>query len=68
MHIIVRTRLYLCRGVSNVSKFTSNSGIEHWKAVKLILRYLNGTASVGLVCGSKNLDPRISHYSYVFSV
>lgn len=35
--------------VSVVSRYMSNPGKEHWQAVKWILRYLKGTADIGLV-------------------
>ncbi|GKB80261.1 hypothetical protein Tco_0947156, partial [Tanacetum coccineum] len=35
--------------VSVVSRYLANSGKNHWEAVKCILKYLWGTANVGLV-------------------
>ena len=37
------TRPDISYAVSQVSKYKSNPGMEHWKAFKRILRYLKGT-------------------------
>ncbi|GJT30559.1 retrovirus-related pol polyprotein from transposon TNT 1-94 [Tanacetum coccineum] len=37
--------------VSIVSRYLANPGKNHWEAVKWILKYLKGTADVGLVYG-----------------
>jgi len=37
--------------VGVVSRFLSNPGIEHWKVVKWILRYLRGTSNLKLCFG-----------------
>ncbi|KAA0067243.1 retrotransposon protein, putative, Ty1-copia sub-class [Cucumis melo var. makuwa] len=41
--------------MSMISRFMSNPGKEHWKAVKWVLRYLKGSASVSL-CYSRDCD------------
>ncbi|GJW27376.1 retrotransposon protein, putative, ty1-copia subclass [Tanacetum coccineum] len=38
--------------VSIVSRYLANPGKNHWEAVKWILKYLRGTANVGLVYGT----------------
>ena len=40
MYAIVCTGPDLAYAVSTVSKFMSNSGKQHWEAVKWVLRYL----------------------------
>ena len=40
------TRPDIAFSVSQVAKFMSNPGMEHWEAVKRILRYLKGTQNV----------------------
>jgi len=40
MYAMVCTRLVITHVVGVVSHFLSNSGLEHWKPVKWILRYL----------------------------
>ncbi|TYK09563.1 Retrovirus-related Pol polyprotein from transposon TNT 1-94 [Cucumis melo var. makuwa] len=48
-------RLDLGYAISMISRFMSNFGKEHWKAVKWVLCYLKGSASVSL-CYSKDCD------------
>lgn len=38
----------ICYAVNKVSRFNQNPGMPHWNAVKRILRYLKGTASMQL--------------------
>ena len=49
MYAMVCTRPDLAYAVSLVSRFMSDPGKQHWEAVKWILRYLRGTAKVGLL-------------------
>ena len=49
MYVMMCTRLDICFAVGLVSRYQSNPGREHWKAVKRILRYLNGTMDYCLV-------------------
>ena len=49
MYVIVCTRPDLAYTVSAVSRFMSNPKKQHWEAVKWVLRYLQGTARLGLV-------------------
>ena len=44
--------------VSVVSKFMSNPGHEHWRAVKWIMRYLKGTMEFGLLYGGLKQEGR----------
>lgn len=44
MYAMMCTRPDICYVVGLVSRFQSNPGLAHWKAVKRILRYLKGTA------------------------
>src|ERR1044072_7681243 len=48
MYAMVCTRPDIAHAVGTVSRFLSNPGREHWNAVKWILRYLCGTASLRL--------------------
>jgi hypothetical protein len=89
---IVGSLLYLATGtrpdisyaVGEVCRFMKNPGMEHWKAVKHILRYLKGTADMGLLYGGPeatlsvvgyadadwagDVDSRRSTAGYVFMV
>ena len=49
MCVMVCTRPNLVYAVSTVSQFMSNSEKQYWEAVKWVLRYLRGTARLGLV-------------------
>nr|GEW92759.1 retrovirus-related Pol polyprotein from transposon TNT 1-94 [Tanacetum cinerariifolium] len=51
MYLMVCTRPDIAYVVSIVSRYLANSGKNHCEAVKWILKYLKGTADVGLVYG-----------------
>ena len=53
MYAMVCTRPDIAYAVSNVSRFLSNPGREHWNAVKWIMRYLKGTSSLNLCFGGE---------------
>ena len=48
MYVMVYTRSDITHTVGVVSKYISNLGTQHWKAVKWILRYLRGTTKYAL--------------------
>ncbi|GJY59135.1 RNA-directed DNA polymerase, eukaryota [Tanacetum coccineum] len=52
MYLMVCTRPDIADAVSVVSKYLANPGKNHWEAVKWILKYLWGSANVGLVYGT----------------
>jgi hypothetical protein len=56
MYTMVCTRPDICYAVGLVSRFQSNPGEMHWKAVKRILRYLKGTADYCLCYQGSNLS------------
>ena len=45
MYAMVCTRPDIAHAVGVVSRYMSHPGIEHWNAVKWILRYLRGTSN-----------------------
>ena len=49
MYLAVCTRPDLAMGVSTLSSFCQNPGMEHWEAAKRLLRYVKGTAGDGLM-------------------
>nr|GEY78966.1 retrovirus-related Pol polyprotein from transposon TNT 1-94 [Tanacetum cinerariifolium] len=51
MYLMVFTRLDISYAVSILSRYLANLGKNYWEAVKWILKYLKGTANVGLVYG-----------------
>ncbi|GKE26381.1 hypothetical protein Tco_1441765 [Tanacetum coccineum] len=51
LYLMVCTRLDIAYVVSIVSRYLANPCKNHWEAAKWILKYLKGTADVGLVYG-----------------
>ncbi|XP_031287627.1 secreted RxLR effector protein 161-like [Pistacia vera] len=64
MYLMVCTRPDLASFVSLVSRFMSNPERLHWSALKWILRYLQGSKSVGIVF-SKNKEEKYCIRGYV---
>jgi len=52
MYAMVCTRPDLAYAVSQVSKYMSKPGRQHWEAVKWIFRYLRGTVGHDIVFGN----------------
>ena len=48
MYASVTVRADIAHAVGSVARYMSNPGVKHWIAAKRILRYLKGTASLGL--------------------
>ena len=61
-YAMVYTRPNLAQAISVVSKFLSNSGRQHWDAVKWIFRYLKGTSDYGIMFSRKQSDPSVVGY------
>ena len=58
------TRPEIAHAVSEVCKYNSNYGVQHWTAVKRILRYLKGTSNMGITLGgNENLEFELIGYS-----
>ena len=53
----------LSTAVSVLSKFMSNPGIEHWKGVKRVLRYVQGTLDNGLIYSANDTSTILTGYS-----
>jgi hypothetical protein len=51
MYAMLCTRPDVSNALSLVSRFQSDPGVEHWTAVKNILKYLNRTKEMFLVYG-----------------
>ena len=62
MHAMVCTRPDLAHVVSQVSKYMSKPGRQHWKAVKWIFRYLRGIVGHGIVFGNQQGDHLVVEY------
>ena len=54
MYDMVCTRPDIAYSVSLVSRFMSNTGKVHWKALEWIMRYIKGSLGNGLVYGGAN--------------
>ena len=55
MYAMVCTRPDIAHVVEVVSRYTENSGKEHWEVVKWLLRYLRGTSSTSLCFGKSKV-------------
>ena len=63
MYSLVCTRPDVAHSVGVVSRFMGNPGREHWRAVKWLLRYMNGTANHGILYGgSENNSCQVSGF------
>ena len=56
MYAILCTRPDIAYAVSVTSMYQSNPGLEHWVAVKSILKYLRRTKDLILTYGESNLQ------------
>jgi len=82
MYAMVCTRPDIAHAVGVISRYMSHPRLEHWNAVKWILRYLRGTSNKHLCFGGSNtvlagyvdsdlagdIDTRRSTTGYVFTV
>ena len=59
--LMTATRPDIAFAVGYVSRFMENPQVEHWMAVKRILRYLQGTKSHGICCKPNN---KVDLYGY----
>lgn len=57
MYAMLCTILDICYAVGIVSCYQSNSGLEHWIAVKHILKYLRRTGDYMLVYSGSDIEP-----------
>lgn len=58
MYAMICTRPDISHAVGVVSRYMSNPGLNHWNAVKWILRYLAGTKDMGLCYTGAGLQLR----------
>ncbi|KAL0310349.1 UNVERIFIED_CONTAM: Retrovirus-related Pol polyprotein from transposon TNT 1-94 [Sesamum calycinum] len=58
MFLMVCTRPDIAYAISCLSRYMSNAGPPHWEALKWLLRYLNGSADLGIMFSkcSKGVD------------
>ncbi|KAE8663181.1 Germin-like protein subfamily 1 member 17 [Hibiscus syriacus] len=62
MYAMVCTRPDLAHDVSQVCKYMSKPGKQHWEAVKWIFQYVKGTVGHGIVFGSQRDNPLVVGY------
>src|ERR1044072_3739745 len=62
MYAMVCIRPDLAQTVSQVCKFMSKSGKQHWEAIKWILRYLRGTSDRGIMFSREQNVPSVVGY------
>jgi hypothetical protein len=48
MYLMVCTRPDIAYAISQLSRYCSNHGTEHWNALLQVIRYIKGTKSVGI--------------------
>ncbi|CAM8876646.1 unnamed protein product [Rhodiola kirilowii] len=65
MYGMICTRPDLAFFISVLSRYMSDPGTKHWKAIKYLLRYLLGTKRLGLVY--RNHEPRAGIVGYIDS-
>ena len=53
----------LSTAVSVLSKFMSKPGVEHWKGVKRVLRYVQGTLDYGLMYSADDTSTTLTGYT-----
>ncbi|XP_062103053.1 secreted RxLR effector protein 161-like [Humulus lupulus] len=62
MHIMVSTGPDIAHTLSILTRFMSNPGMEHWNALKWLLRYLRGTSDYGLTYYKKSEKVTLKGY------
>jgi hypothetical protein len=67
LYASIGTRPDIAHAVNSVSRYLENPGMEHWKAVKRILRYIRGSLDVGLVFKSNNKTHEMKYEMNVYS-
>ncbi|XP_070023085.1 secreted RxLR effector protein 161-like [Nicotiana sylvestris] len=65
MYAMRSTRPDICYTVGLVSRYQSNLGRYHWKAVKRIFRYLKGTVDYSIYYSGNDLYKRYTNADWV---
>ncbi len=57
------TRPDIVYAVNNIAMFSAHPNVEHWTAVKRIMRYLRGTTNLGIesVCSEKSMNKCVGY-------
>jgi Reverse transcriptase (RNA-dependent DNA polymerase) len=53
LYLAICTRPDIAMAISELARFASDPGIEHWKGVKRVMRYLKGTIDYGIKYGDE---------------
>ena len=61
LYLSTRTRPDITYAISNVTRFCSKLTMEHWKSIKHIIRYLNGTRKYGLLYDKEKVTDFIGY-------
>ena len=61
LYLSTRTRPDIAYAVSNVAIFCPKPTMEHWKSIKHIMRYLNGTRNYGLLYDKEKVTDFIGY-------
>ena len=61
MYAMLCTRPDVCLAISTAGRYQSNPGVDHWTAVKNILKYLKRTKDMFLVYGGDK-ELIVNHY------
>ena len=61
LYLSIRTRPDIAYAVSNVARFCFKPTMEHWKSIKHIIRYLNGTRNYGLLYDKEKVTDFIGY-------
>ena len=64
MYAMLCTRPEVCLAISLAGRYQSNPGVDHWTAVKKILKYLKRTRDMFLVYGG---DKELVVSGYVYA-
>ena len=64
MYLASATRLDISFVVSKLSRFVSNSGDDHWKALERVMRYLKGTGTMNYGIHYTGYPRVLEGYSY----
>ena len=61
LYLSTRTRPDTAYAVSNVARFCSKPTMEHWKPIKYIISYQNGTRNYGLLYDEEKVTDFIGY-------
>jgi hypothetical protein len=67
MYLAIGTRPDIAYSVAKLAQFNSNPGVAHWKAVKHLFRYLQGTIDLKLTFRNSNTTPLTSELFHTYS-